>query len=382
MATNPAEATDRPLSPRTALVLDGRPPRRPDGPVNPEIVLSSTYHAGGEVGYARTSNPTWEALEQVLGSLEGGRALTYASGMAAVSAVLSLLAPGATVLTPTHLYNGVDDRLHALAERGEVSRVEADITDAAALADAIAGARPDLVWLESPTNPMLEVGDIAAAAAAAHAVGALVACDSTFATPLRQNPLALGADLVVHSATKYLAGHSDVLLGVVVTADDDLLARLHRGRTLTGAIPGPTEAWLALRGVRTLAVRLDRAEQNAGELARRLAAHPAVIRVRYPGLPQDPGHELAGRQMRGPGAMLSFETVGGAADAQAVCERTRLWLHATSLGGVESSLERRRHWDSERKDIPATLIRASVGIEDVEDLWADLAAALDPAVPQ
>lgn len=347
--------------------------------MNPDITLSSTYHAGGEVGYARTSNPVWVALETAVGTLEGGSALAFASGMAAVNAVLELVPVGGTVVAPIRAYNGTQARLGDLAAARRLSVREVAVDDAAAVAAACESA--DLVWLESPTNPTMDVCDVAAAAHAAHAAGALVACDSTFATPLVQRPLELGCDIVVHSATKALSGHSDVLLGVVVTADEGLLARLQRVRKLTGAIPGPVEAWLALRGLRTLALRMERAQSNAGKLARRLQHHPAVVRVRYPGLPDDPGHALAARQMAGFGALVSFETVGGAADAQGVCERTQLWLHATSLGGVESSLERRRRWADENADVPETLIRLSVGIEDVEDLWTDLDAALRAIVP-
>jgi cystathionine gamma-synthase len=357
-------------------VQAGRPQRRPDGPVNPDITLSSTFHAGGEVGYARNSNPTWEPLEDAIGELEGGHALLYASGMAAVSAVLELVPLGGTVVAAAHAYNGTRARLAELAAGGRLVVREVRVEDGAALAEACPGA--DLVWLESPTNPTMAVCDLAAAARVAHDAGALVVCDSTFATPLVQRPIEHGTDIVVHSATKALSGHSDVLLGVVVTPHEDLFSRLWRIRKLTGAIPGPVEAWLALRGLRTLALRVDRAQSNAAELARRLGTHPAVARVRYPGLPGDPGHAVATRQMSGYGSLLAFETVGDAAAAQSVCERTRLWLHATSLGGVESSLERRRRWADESTEVPENLIRLSVGIEDVEDLWDDLRQALDP----
>ncbi|MEO6822885.1 MAG: aminotransferase class I/II-fold pyridoxal phosphate-dependent enzyme [Candidatus Nanopelagicales bacterium] len=363
----------------TVVVQAGRPPRRPDGPVNPDITMSSTYHAGGEIGYARTSNPTWMALEDAVGTLEGGRALAFASGMAAVNAVLELIPVGGTVVAPSHTYSGTRARLAELAGAGRLTVREVAVDDPAEISAACPGA--DLLWLESPTNPTMAICDLAAAARAAHAAGALVACDSTFATPMVQRPLEHGCDIVVHSATKALAGHSDVLLGMVVTAGDDLHSRLWRIRTLTGAIPGPVEAWLALRGLRTLALRMERAQSNAGELAQRLQAHPAVTLVRYPGLPGDPGHAVAARQMTGFGSLLSFQTIGTAADAQAVCERTELWLHATSLGGVESSLERRRRWPEENVEVPETLIRLSVGIEDVEDLWDDLDAALRTVVP-
>jgi cystathionine gamma-synthase len=227
---------------------------------------------------------------------------------------------------------------------------------------------------------MLEVADIRVLADAARAAGAISVVDSTFAGPLVQRPLDLGVDVVVHSVTKYLAGHSDVVLGATVTRDDDagraLYARLRNHRHLHGAIAGPQEVFLALRGMRTLAVRVERAQANAAELARRLVDHPAVERVRHPSLPSDPGHALASRTMLGFGAIVGVEVRGGGAAAERVSESTRLWVHATSLGGVESSLERRRRYPVEALTVPEALLRLSVGIEDVEDLWADLDQAL------
>jgi cystathionine gamma-synthase len=297
--------------------------------------------------------------------------------MAAVNAVLDLVPAGGLVVAPDHVYTGVSVRLAELAEVGRVQlrRVPADELAHAATTDGLA-----VLWLESPTNPMLEVVDIAAAAAAAHARGALVVCDSTFATPLGQQPLALGADVVLHSATKFIGGHSDLLLGAVVAADPALAERLRVRRVLLGAAPGALECYLALRGLRTLALRLERGQQTAGLLAARLRGHPAVRTVRYPGLPDHPGHDVAARQMSGFGAMISIDTVGAASDADAVCEAVRLWTNATSLGGVESLLERRRRWPLEAADVPDTLIRLSVGIEDPDDLWADLSQALDAAL--
>jgi cystathionine gamma-synthase len=250
-----------------------------------------------------------------------------------------------------------------------------DMTDGDAL--AVATRHADLVWLETPSNPLLEVVDIAAIVAAAHEAGASVVVDNTFATPLLQSPLALGADLVVHSATKFIGGHSDLLLGAVVARRDDDHARLGRRRQVAGATPGALECFLALRGARTLALRLRQAQDSAGELARRLQAHPAVARVRYPGLPDDPYHALAARQMAGFGAVLSFE-VDDAATADAVCDRVRVVSHATSLGGVESTIERRAKLPGQ-EHVPAGLLRLAVGCEHVEDLWADLAAALAAA---
>ena len=232
-----------------------------------------------------------------------------------------------------------------------------------------------MLWLESPTNPLLAVADLRALCDGAHALGMDVVVDNTFASPLLQRPLDLGADVVVHSATKILAGHSDVVMGAAVTRRDDVAAALARRRSLHGAIPGPLEAWLTLRGLRTLALRVDRAGSNAAELARRLSDHPGVEVVRYPGLPSDPGHELASRQMCGFGAMVSFDVRGGAPAADAVVSRLRLLTVATSLGGVETIIERRGRWEGE-ESLPPGLLRMSVGIEDVEDLWADLDSAL------
>jgi cystathionine gamma-synthase len=363
------------LSPETLVVAVGRPAKEPDAPVNVPVVLSSTFHAGGPVAYARTSNPTWEALEEVVGTLEGGRALAFSSGMGAVSAVLDLVPTGGTVVVSSHSYSGVAARLRDLEAEGRVRVRLVAVQDAASVAASCAGA--DLLWIETPTNPAMEVCDLAAVAAAARELGVRTVCDNTFAGPILQRPIEHGVDVVVHSATKSLAGHSDVLLGIVVTTDDGYHQRLLRARTLMGSIPGPFEAYLALRGIRTLALRVKQSQASALELATRLSTHPAVTSVRYPGLPGDPGHEIARRQMDGFGGIVAFETVGDAAAAEAFCDRTELITHATSLGGVETLMERRRRWPEERPDIGETLIRLSVGIEDVEDLWADLSRALD-----
>lgn len=373
--------TDPRWAPATLAVAAGRPDRTPDAPVNPDLVLTSTYVASTDPtarGYARTANPTWEALEEALGALEGAPARVFASGMAAISAVLDRTPGGGLVVVPQGAYNTT---LALVAEHEATGRLRVrtvDVTDVAAVTEAVDGA--DLLWLESPTNPLLQVADLRALCAAARAAGALSVVDNTFATPLVQRPLDLGADVVVHSVTKYLAGHSDVLLGAVATRDAELLAALHRHRTLHGGIPGPFEAWLALRGVRTLHLRLERAQASAAELARRLVDHPAVERVRHPSLPDDPGHALAKAQMSGFGAVVSVEVRGGAAAAEAAQGAVRLWLPATSLGGVESTLERRRRHPLEPAIVPESLLRLSVGVEDVEDLWADLSAALDRAL--
>lgn len=346
------------LAAATRAVSLGRPPQEPDAPLSTPLVPAATYVAGGDLEYGRYGNPTWTAFEEVLGSLEGGRALTYSSGMAAATAVLDLVAVGETVVVPVHAYQGVLHQLGERERRGLLRVHTADITDTEAVINAAQDAA--LVWLESPTNPMLEVADLSAISAGATAAGAQVVVDNTFATPLLQQPLDLGADVVLHSATKYLAGHSDALLGALVTRDDATFTALDEHRRSRGATPGVLESWLAARGVRTLHVRLERAQANATELAARLADHPALSRVHYPGW----------------GAMVAIEVAAGALAADLLTRSTTLWVHATSLGGVESLLERRRRWTAEPQSVPEALIRLSVGIEDVEDLWADLVSAL------
>jgi cystathionine gamma-synthase len=353
------EQTDRALSPATTAVTAGRPPHGPDQPLNTPITMASTYGATGDLEYGRYGNPTWAAFEEVLGRLEGGRCLAFSSGLAAVSTVLDLVGQGAAVVAPRHAYNGTVTQLADLQARGRLTARLVDVTDTAAV--VAAGDDAALVWLESPTNPALELADIETVARAAHDAGAYVVVDSTFATPLRQQPLSLGADIVVHSATKYLSGHGDAMLGAVVTSDDQVYDVLKGRRDLVGAVPGTLEAWLALRGVRTLHLRLERAESNAATLVQRLREHAAVSEVRYPGF----------------GGIVAIVIAGGAEAGDRLVRSTSLWVHATSLGGVESTFERRRRWKSEPATIPAGLVRLSVGVEDVEDLWADLEHGLN-----
>ena len=357
--------------PQTALVAAGRTTGTGE-PLNVPLVLASTFRAGPG-GHAREyarddGTATWEALEAVVGELEGGQAVAFSSGMAAAAAVLDLLPVGARVVAPTDCYSGVRALLADGQQQGRWSAQLVDVTDTGAV--LAAAEQADLLWLESPTNPLLEVADLPALCGVE---GPLVAVDNTFATPLLQQPLALGADVVVHSATKFIGGHSDLLLGIAV-ADEALAQRLRRRRELAGATPGAMEAFLALRGVRTMAVRLEQGQRSAGELARRLAAHPAVHRVRYPGLPDDPGHARAAAQMRGAGAVLCLE-LADAATADAVCDAVRVISAATSLGGVESTIERRAKLPGQ-EHVPPGLLRLSVGCEHVEDLWDDLSSAL------
>ncbi|MBD8869004.1 trans-sulfuration enzyme family protein [Nocardioides donggukensis] len=347
------------LRPATLAVTAGRPERVADNPLNEPITMASTYVAGGEVEYGRYGNPTWAAFEEALGALEGGRCLSFATGLSAVATILDLVGAGGRVVAPRHSYTGTVMQLADLEARGRLEAVLVDITDTDEVVAACADAA--LVWLESPTNPALEVADIPTIRAAAHDAGAYVVVDNTFATPVLQQPLTDGVDLVVHSATKYLSGHSDVLLGAVVTNDDELYGVLKQRRDLVGAVPGTLEAWLALRGLRTLHLRVERAQANARELAGRLEGHPAVGEVRYPGS----------------GGIVSIVLAQGAMAADLLTRKTSLWVHTTSLGGVESTFERRRRWKAEAATIPDALVRLSVGIEDVEDLWADLERALD-----
>jgi cystathionine gamma-synthase len=362
----------------TVAVAAGRPARHVDAPFNPPVVFASTYTGAHDptdtIGYGRYGNPTWTALEDAIGALEGGSALTFSSGMAAAYAALDLLPRGGTVVVPTTCYLGVAAAMDERAEGDGVTVRRVEVSDTAAVLRAADGA--DMVWLESPTNPTIDVADLPTLGASLPDQTTLVV-DNTFATPLLQRPLDHGAHVVLHSATKFIGGHSDALLGALVCRPGDpRLDTLHSVRSRRGAIPGPMEAYLVLRGLRTLAVRLERSQQNATVLAERLAGHPAVRRVRYPGLAEDPAHDVAARTMRGFGAMIAVE-LGGGAGADAVIDAVRLWAHATSLGGVESSLERRRRWAGELPSVPEGLLRLSVGIEHVEDLWADLEQALD-----
>lgn len=377
----------------TLAVVGGRPPAGPGAPVTPPVVLTSTYVqddvpvVGQAPGtpyapqpparvYGRMANPTWEDCEAVLGALEGAPegATLFASGMAAIAAVVAQVPVGGLVVAPAAAYNTTLTLLDELADQERLLVRRVDVADTDAVTQALPGA--SMLWLESPTNPLLDVADVAACTAAARAAGAVTVVDSTFATPMVQQPLDLGADVVVHSVTKYLSGHSDVVLGAAITRSATQLAALRRYRTVHGAIPGPWEAWLALRGIRTLHLRVERSQRNAAELARRLLGHPALSRVRHPSLPDDPGHERASRQMRGYGSVVGVECAGGPAAADAVTAAVRLWVPATSLGGVESTLERRRRHANEPDVVPESLLRLSVGVEDVEDLWADLDQAL------
>ncbi len=372
-------ALDEAWSADTVAVQAGRPARVAGAPMNAPITLSSTYVHDAGLEYGRDGNSAWGALEAALGALDGGRAVTFASGLAAATAIAGLVPPGGTVVLPSVAYFGVRNIFDRMQSDGRlrVRMVPADDTEA--VLAAAEGA--DMVWVESIANPLIVVADVPAIAGGARERGAITVVDATFATPLRQRPLDLGADIVLHSATKLIAGHSDTLLGAAVCANPVHAAFLATYRHDHGSVPGAFDAFLALRGLRTLAVRLDRAEASAAELARRLAAHPHVSQVHYPGLPGDPGHELALRVLPdGSGSMLSFEVAGTVDQTEAFLARLRLVTHATSLGGVESLIERRARYAGDASIVGPTLCRLSVGIENVEDLWADLDGALRAAL--
>ncbi len=376
----------------TRAIHDGQEPDPLTGAVTVPVYQTSTFRQDG-IGrprgyeYSRTDNPTRRALETALASLEGGsHGLAFASGVAATSAVLSLLRPGDRVLAGDDLYGGTY-RLFERHFRPWGLRIDyAPAEDSEAFLSALTDDTR-LVWLETPTNPLLRLADIAAVSEAAHRCGARVAVDNTFASPWLQRPLELGADLVVHSSTKYLGGHSDLIGGAVVVTDPELHRKLKWHQNAVGAVPGPWDCWLALRGLKTLALRMEAHCRNAQRVADFLAAHPAVERVHYPGLPDHPQHALAGRQMRGFGGMVSAELAGGFPAVERFVGALRLFFLAESLGGVESLVchpARMTHAaippsERRRRGIGEGLVRLSVGIEHADDLIADLDQALAAA---
>jgi cystathionine gamma-synthase len=373
----------------TLAIHAGQDPDPVTGAVVPPIYQVSTFKQDGVGGlrdgyeYARTANPSRTALEQCLAALEAGSAaLAFASGMAAEDCLLrTVCSPGDHVLIPDDAYGGTY-RLFARVLTGwGLSYGVVRVIDAAAVRERLAAGKVRLIWAETPTNPLLGIADIRALADAAHSAGAMLVVDNTFASPYLQQPLTLGADAVVHSTTKYLGGHSDVVGGAVVVADGELAERIAFTRNATGGVAGPFDSWLTLRGIRTLAVRMERHSRNAMRVAQMLAEHPAVAEVLYPGLPGHPGHKTAQEQMRAFGGMVSFRMLAGEEAAVRACGRTRLFTLAESLGGVESLIEhpgRMTHASATGSplEVPGDLIRLSVGIEDVDDLLDDLRQAL------
>ena len=356
------------------LVSAGRD-RRPGSPLNVPPWPASNFIRGGE-GRAYTRDdgtPGWEALEEIIGGLEGGSSVSFASGMAGIAALFDQLPTGSVVALPDDCYQGVVGLAEAGQRRGRWTVRRIAVRDTPLWIETCATA--DLIWLESPSNPLLAVADLDLICAVPRKRGAILAVDNTFATPLNQRPLALGADAAIQSVTKFIGGHSYLLGGAVTVRDAGLLAALRQSRELTGATPGTLETLLAVRGAQTLALRLERAQRNALILAERLARHSKVTVTRYPGLASHPTHAAARRQLKGFGTIISFDVRGDARAADAVCSGLQLIQHATSLGAVESTIERRAGIPGQ-EHLPPTLLRLSVGIEAVEDLWTDLALAL------
>jgi cystathionine gamma-synthase len=388
----------------TLAIHAGQEPDPVTGAVVPPIYQVSTYKQDGVGGvrggrhggvgdgpgrwiegyeYSRTANPTRGALEECLAALEGGaRAFAFASGMAAEDCLLrTVCRPGDHMLIPGDAYGGTFRLVDKVLRNWGLTYQPVAMSDPAAVRQALADTPARVVWVETPTNPLLSVADIAALADAAHEAGALLVVDNTFASPYLQQPLGLGADVVVHSTTKYIGGHSDVLGGAIIVTDTDLGEKIAFLQNATGAVSGPFDAWLTLRGAKTLGVRMDRHCQNAQRVADMLAAHPAVTDVFYPGLASHPGHEVAAKQMRGFGGIVSFRARGGESAAVAVCGRTRLFTLGESLGGVESLVEhpaRMTHASvaGSPLEVPADLVRLSVGLETADDLLEDLRSAL------
>jgi cystathionine gamma-synthase len=372
----------------TRAIHAGQEPDPATGAVIVPLHLTTTYKQDGVGGlrggyeYSRSANPTRTALQEALAALEQGTTgMAFASGLAAEDTLLrTVCAPGSHIVLGGDAYGGTYRLISRVLAQWGVEHTPADLNDPDALRAAI---RPTtrVVWAETPTNPLLNIADIALTAEVAHESGALLVVDNTFASPYLQQPLTLGADVVVHSTTKYLGGHSDVVGGALVTADAELGERLAYNQNAMGAVAGPFDAWLVLRGIKTLGVRMDRHQANAARIAEFLLGHADVARVLYPGLPDHPGHDIAARQMSGFGGMLSFRLTGGEEQALKVCERARLFTLAESLGGVESLIEhpgRMTHASAAGSplEVPADLVRLSVGIEDVEDLLADLDQAM------
>jgi cystathionine gamma-synthase len=371
------------MRPETLAVHAGAEPDAATGAVAPPIHLSTTFAHGPAAEriagyeYQREGNPTQDRLETALAALEGGTAaLAFASGMAAITALLEALPNGARILIPDDCYTGLRLLAQDFLARRDIAAVAVDMSDLARVRDAsVAGIA--LIWAETPSNPRMKVADIAALAQIAHAHGALLVCDNTFATPVLQQPLALGADVVMHSTTKYFGGHSDVLGGALVFARHDALhERVAHYRHVTGAITSPFSAWMLLRGCRSLPARMAWHCRNARAVAEFLASHPRVEHVNWPGLPTHPQHEIAAKQMRDFGGMLSVEIRGGREAALAVAAKVKLFTNATSLGGCESLIEHRASVEGEHPLSPQNLLRLSVGLEHADDLVDDLAQAL------
>jgi cystathionine gamma-synthase len=360
------------------------------GAIIPPVYLTSTFVQDGIGGfrggyeYARGGNPTRDSLQELLASLEGGsHAYSFASGLAAEDTLLrAVLQPGDNIVMGNDVYGGTHRLVNRVFVPWGVGLSTVDMSDLDAVRDAVAASKTAILWIETPSNPLMKISDIAALAEIGHANGALVVVDNTFASPYLQQPIALGADVIVHSTTKYLGGHSDVLGGAVIVNDLELAEKVGFLQFAVGAVSGPLDAWLTVRGIKTLAVRMDRHSANAQEIAEGLVGHPALDAVYYPGLPDHPGHDIAARQMSAFGGMLSVALTGGAVAARKFAESTELFQLAESLGGVESLIgypTEMTHASvrGTELEVPDNVIRLSVGIEDVDDLLADVLRALD-----
>jgi cystathionine gamma-synthase len=372
----------------TLAIHAGQEPEQRSGAVIPPIYQTSTY-AQDQVGsprlgyeYSRTTNPTRDSLQECLAALEGGRrGLTFASGLAAEDTLLrTLCRPGDHVVIPNDAYGGTFRLFSKVTQNWGLDYSVGNVHDVESVRSAMT-SKTKIVWVETPTNPLLGIADIAALAAIAHDANALLVVDNTFASPYLQQPLSLGADIVVHSTTKYIGGHSDVVGGALILNDSDLGDQLAFHQNAMGAINGPFDAWLTLRGVKTLGVRMDRHCDNAEKVVEFLSRHAKVAELFYPGLPDHPGHETAAKQMSRFGGMVSFRAAGGEVSAIDICNRTKLFTLAESLGGIESLIEhpaRMTHASAAGSplEVPADLVRLSVGIETVDDLLADLEQAL------
>ena len=373
----------------TLAIHAGQEPDPSTGAVVPPIYQVSTYKQDGVGGlrggyeYSRSANPTRTALEECLAAIEGGRrGLAFASGLAAEDTVLrALCAPGDHVVIPGDAYGGTYRLFAKVLDRWGLGHTPSAGHDVDAVRAALRPGSTKVVWVETPTNPLLGIADIAAIAQVTHEAGALLVVDNTFASPYLQQPISLGADVVVHSTTKYMGGHSDVVGGALVLADDEVAEQVAYHQNAMGAVAGPFDAWLVLRGIKTLGVRMDRHCANAERVVELLTSHPKVTEVLYPGLPEHPGHEVAAKQMKAYGGMVSFRVAGGEDEAVAVCDRTQVFTLGESLGGVESLIEhpgRMTHASvaGSPLEVPPDLVRLSVGIEAVEDLVEDLRNAL------
>ena len=360
------------LSPESWLVTGARP-EEAGSPLNVPLVPASNFLLGAGKQYSREDGtPTWNALEELVGGLEGGESITFSSGMAAAAAVFEQLPVGSGIALPGDCYQGVAYLAEAGQKQGRWDVMRIPVANTEAWKMSLMAC--DLVWLESPSNPLLEIADLASICSAPKKAGCMVVVDNTVATPLNQRPLDFGADVSMQSATKFIGGHSDLLMGMLSTANPELAGKFRMARHLHGATPGALEAFLAVRGLRTMALRLEKAQVSAMVLAEFLHQHADILNVRYPGLEAHPQHMLARSQMKGFGSLITFETSSGEI-ADRLCKNTRLIRHATSLGAVESTMERRSA-QAGQQHLPAGLMRLSVGIESVEELQADLEQAI------